>query len=104
LRVKKENTQDVVLPGEREGSIAPGGRRGRESGQSRGKTGSDDLKLNRRVRQEEKHIVPAGVVQKSQCAGGGQVHGFGATLCEENLVIGKNPGKAAADAGVVVHD
>jgi hypothetical protein len=56
-------------PGESEGRAAPGWA-ARVRSKREKKTRSDVLKLNRRVRQEEKHIVPAGVVQQSQCAGG----------------------------------
>ena len=68
-RQEKRHTRCCVILGSPRGELHPGGRSGRESDQSRGRTTSDDLNLNRRVRQEEGR-TPAGVVQQSQWAGG----------------------------------
>jgi hypothetical protein len=68
--MSRMKTRGCVTPRSAREVLRPGDRLGRASDQSRGKTTSDDLKPNRRVRLEEKTIVPAGLVQQSQWAGG----------------------------------
>ena len=52
--VKKKNTRGCVILGSPWGVWGAGGHLERRSDQSRGKTTSEDLKLNRRVRKEER--------------------------------------------------
>jgi hypothetical protein len=70
VRQEEKPTRCCVILGSPRGELRAGGQLGRGSDRRERKTGSDVQKLNRRVRQEERHIVPAGVVQQSQWAGG----------------------------------
>jgi hypothetical protein len=54
------------VPGSARGVSRPGGQLGRRSERTDRETRSDFLQLNRRVRQEERHIVSAGAAQQSQ--------------------------------------